>query len=195
MANTAGPILKSAGASNVSGQPTADYVTEYNLFLQQENLRNPGSMFVAAGVRVHPADIAALNQNHPQLVAAIGADRLGSFGRFLLQKLKDPNFRNNALKLFEPLLGTFLPQYAPLIDLFLNDLTQGSGSGTGGDVLKPLPGNGTGLPASGGTFDVTGTITGRITLTPASGSPPTDPGTNPLPKQLKNDGGTTAPSP
>jgi hypothetical protein len=200
--NVAPPMLKSASASTSAstGQATVDYVSQYNQFLQQENLRNPGSAYVAAGVRTNPSDIALFNQNHPQLTAYVGADRLGSIGRFLLQKLNDPNFRNNAIKLFEPILGTLLPQFAPLINNFLNDLIQASGQGNGNGPLQPLPQPET--SATGGTFDATGVVNGRIVLTPVTGPtpPPPPPNTNPpgtLPPKLKDDGsgGSVAPSP
>jgi hypothetical protein len=207
--NTAGPMLKSASATqSAAGSATVDYVPEYSLFLQQENLRYPGTPFAAAGLRPNPADIAAFNQNYPQLVAAVGANQLGAIGRFLLTKLKDPNFRNNAIKLFEAVLGTFLPQYASLIDLFLNDLIQGSGSGTGTSGQ---------VPGVGGAYNATGVVNGQIVLTPVNGPvtppapspiPPPAPAPTPtptpaptptpistLPKSLKNDGGTIAPSP
>jgi hypothetical protein len=191
--NVAPAMMKSAGASASIGGATSDYVSEYNAFLQQEVARSPG----AAGVRTNPSDIAVFQQNHAQLTAGVGgAERLGSIGRFLLQKLGDPNFRNNAIKLFEPLLGTFLPQYAPLIDLFLNDLTKGSGGGGGG--LSPLNQNGGSLniPANGAAFDASGVVNGRLILTPAGGTPsPVNPPPPGPPQRLTPAGGTPAPSP
>jgi hypothetical protein len=74
----------------------------------------------------------------------------------------------------------------------------------GGGSVSPTPSGNT-IPAAGGTFDVTGAITGRIVLTPVNGPVPTPPapvpnpptpGTNTtLPSDLKKDGGTVAPSP
>jgi hypothetical protein len=126
---TAAPLLKSAANSAVVaanlGSASIDYLPLYNAFLQQEAVKHPATLLQAAGVRPHPADVAAFQQNHAQLVAVVGADRLASIGRFLLTRRADADFRDNAVKLFEPLLGVYLTQYVPLIDRFLDDLRQG----------------------------------------------------------------------
>ena len=149
----ASPMLGPAGTSQIAGLDGAggsDYVAEYNAFLLNENAANP------AGLLPAPSDVALLSRYHPALTGALGANRLGSLGRFLVTKLKDPNFRANAIALFKPILGTFFPQFSPLVNAFLDHLQQ---SGQGPAVAL---GGGGGGGAGGGAF--AGLAPGRYTF-------------------------------
>src|SRR5208282_3807875 len=144
--STASPLLGGTSSpasllrpSSQVASVTADYYSEYREFAANENALHPAGLMPAA------SDIAALNSRHPALTNAIGAQQLGSIGRFLVGKLKDPNFRSNALKLFEPFLGTLVPglsPFLPLVNSFLDELQQGAGGGT---TTAPNP-----TPVSGG---------------------------------------------
>ncbi len=123
------------------GPASANYLSEYTNFLKDETLKNPATIYRAAGVQPTAYEVTANQQNHPQLVALLGADRLASISRFLITKRNEPNFRANAVQLFEPLLGVFLPQYLPQIQHFLDDLGQRPGSSTTNpdDRVPPAP--------------------------------------------------------
>ena len=88
--------------------------------------------------------------------------------------------------------GAIEPILKRLIGKLLQDRKPSNG---GNGPITPPNGNNT-IPAGGGTFDVTGVVTGRIVLTPVGN---TDPNKNPVvppntPKSLKNDGRRFRPS-
>ena len=159
------PLLRPSGVAQGAAGATADYVSEYNAFLLNENSLHPAGLMPAS------TDIAAFNQRHTALTNAIGAQRLGSIGRFLIGKLKDRNFRNNALKLFEPFLGALVPglsPFLPLVNAFLDDLQQG----VGGTTPAPPAPNGPAEP----TIPGDNTMTIRVILVGEDGKPAKVPG-------------------
>src|SRR5208282_4055814 len=82
--STASPLLGGTSSpasllrpSSQVASVTADYYSEYREFAANENALHPAGLMPAA------SDIAALNSRHPALTNAIGAQQLGSIGRFL----------------------------------------------------------------------------------------------------------------
>ncbi len=143
---TAPPLLaasvQAASVNPASLDPAStagDFRAEYNAFVYGEQSLSP------SGLNLDPRDAAAFQRRFATLAGAVGGgQRLGSIGRFLSQRLRDPNFQAKAMDLFAWIISTADPSLAPLVNRFRPDIQDFLGqlqgnAGATGDTVAPPP--------------------------------------------------------